>query len=396
MPGQSDGDGDSSENKCKICHLKVNRGGIKCNNDKCNISLHTKCFDLISKIIDIEKKNWRCRDCSDPPNCNSPLSENNDLIVYQKEIECLQREKELLNKLLLELEYTNKLLKCKVEDYESKTVSTVFTPSVVKSVNNTSYSNIVKRNVNNPAAVLLVKTNNSAISNKQVEKDVKSQINPRSFGANVTGTKLIKDGLLINCCDEESLSKLKEGLKNKIGSAYKVCEPKKLNPRLIVYSVDQNSDDESEFVNSIIFDNQLNASAGDIKIVKRLKFKNVFNIILDVTPSLFNSIINKGSLYVGWKKCGVKEHFSLPMCYKCCNYGHFKKDCRSQCVVCPLCSGNHERKDCDSDVFSCINCKNLNVKFKMNVSVDHAATDPQCHSHSYKIEQLKTKINYEL
>lgn len=391
-----------SERKCKICGKYVSSSEVKCLSDSCDFMLHSKCLDIIAKVINIDKKTFRCKTCHEEfKNKSAGVQLNvdmiclkNELAIMKKEVDCLQREKELLNKYVAELEYTSQLLKTRFIDSQQKVVSTP-TPFLPQ-VNNTesTYSAAVKRNVNNSSAVLLVKTTDRNVSNKQVEKDIKSKVKPGSFNANVLNTRLVKDGLLINCSDTDSLNKLKTCLNDKVGQIYNICEPKKLNPRLIIYSVEQSAIENPDLINDIINDNNLDVPVSDIKLVTQLKYKNVFNLIVEVTPSLFNGIIKNGFLYVSWKKCGVQQHFSLPKCFKCCKIGHHKKDCRSESLVCPKCSGAHHMTECQAETFTCNNCKELNVKFKLNVPTDHTVNNPQCYFVLNKIEQLKSRINY--
>lgn len=162
----------------------------------------------------------------------------------------------------------------------------------------------------------------------------------------------------------------------------------------MIYGIEPDTINNPNILDNIIADNDLNVDVNDIKIVTKLKYKNVFDLVIEVNPGLFSVIINRSFLFVGWKKCGVKEHFNLLRCYKCCKFGHLKKDCKGS-AVCSKCSGSHEYKDCDVDSLICSNCKNFNEKLKVNFSVNHSANDPLCHFRKYKIDQLKSKINYE-
>lgn len=412
MPVGTDDDSESSdksEKKCKICCEIIDRrslkNAVKCNSSKCSVVIHLKCFDVIIKVFCVEKKNWRCRCCieatkSSGAYCGSCAS--SDMVVMKKENECLVREKDLLTKLLSELEYTVMLQKTKINDLEQKTVSTSIISSVSKAdkTRPSSYSAAIKTiegiNSFSKSPVLLVKSTDKAISNAQVEKDVKSNIIPGALNININRTRLIKDGLLISCENQESLDVLRDNLNKKMGSVYNVCLPKKIMPRIIVFGVQKDCVENEELLSMIIKSNNLNASSDEIKKVTSLKFKTTFNIVLEVSPVLFSFIIKRGFLYVGWKKCKVEEHLNLPQCFNCRKFGHYKKDCRNDVVICPKCSGAHEQKDCVSDSLSCVNCKDFNAKFKTNLPTDHSASNPGCEFYKHKLDQLKSKINYDV
>lgn len=404
MPSGADDESESSEKKCKLCTDKIDRrylkSAVKCNSPKCSVLMHQKCFDLVTKIFFVEKKDWRCRSCIEDLKVSGFCSgscTNADISLLQKENECLSREKDLLNKLLDDLEYTVQLQKTQISSLETKTVNSINSLSSADNLRPTSYSEAVKiKNLTSNAPVLLIKATDKSISNIQVEKDVKSKINPGALNININNTKLIRDGLLISCENSHSLNVLKENLNKYVGNVYKVTEPKKFNPRIKLNGVQAESLENGDFLEEIISNNNLNASVADIKIVTKLKYKSLFNVIIEVTPSLFSIIMQKGYLYVGWSKCMVMEHINMSRCFKCCKYGHQERDCRNPELVCPKCSGPHKLKDCTSNTECCINCKNFNSKFKSNFSIQHSVSNPSCEYYKFKVAQLKCNINYEL
>lgn len=229
--------------KCKICSKFVSQSDVKCLGECCNTVLHLKCFDTLAKIVDIDKKSFRCKNCSGSQvnHDQSQLCSGSSDIIIQ-EIECLQREKDLLKKWAAEMEFSNSLLKDKLRVCEQDPVSKNLTFLSIADDNATaSYSSVAGKNVNKTSAVLLVKSNDRSTTNKQIEKDIKSKINPGSVNANVLNTKLIKNGLLINCGDNNSLTALKNCLNQEVGEMYNVTEPRRLNPRIIVYSVESSA-----------------------------------------------------------------------------------------------------------------------------------------------------------
>lgn len=403
MVGGSDDPPDAAEKTCKICFKTLERRAlkhaIKCKATKCGVIIHEDCFDSVSKVFSIEKLNWCCRNCTDTSNSSAGWSDsclNDQIAVLKKENECLLREKELLNKLLEDKDYTLSLQKSVINDISKKTVSTCLASHTLEKHQYSSYSDIVKtKQTNTLSPVLLIKTTDNSVTNKMVEKEVKSKITPGSINVDVNNTKLIKDGLLISCANQESLNILKDNLQTKISSKFKICEPAKFNPRLLIKNVNKDCIEDSNLIEKIISDNNLHAYTRDFKFVTKFAYKSVYNVVLEVTPPVFQQIIKNEFLYIGWTKCFVQEHFSLPRCFKCCKFGHYMNNCRSSSLVCPICSESHEKKDCTSNVKSCSNCKDINTKYKSNMPTDHTASDINCGFFKYKIEQLKLRINYE-
>ncbi|CAH2008157.1 unnamed protein product [Acanthoscelides obtectus] len=233
------------------------------------------------------------------------------------------------------------------------------------------------------------------MGNAKLEQELKSKFRPSQLNANVIGTRLIRDGVLVNCADVKSLQNLKDGLKRQAGNAFNVYESKKLRPKIVVYSVDKSAAEDARLSEIIIADNELDATEADIRVVTNFKFKDGINVVLEVTPSIFKNVMGKGFLYIGWKRCNVKEHFNVAKCFKCYNYGHYKKDCKSSATICPQYSGNHEKRDCISSDLCCINYKTSNNKFKTNFPTDHSANSTQCLCYLNKLGQLKDRIQYE-
>lgn len=410
MPSDSDGESATvAENvtKCKICNCAVNRGGVKCFNVNCQSSLHKKCFDLVLKTFSVDKQNWRCKYCtvSDSNNaagCSTHANPLPEVIVLQKEVDCLKREKSLLEKLLDEISYTSEILKTRLQEFENDKNAGI--SQFLAAANKTqvsSYSEVVKTHVNKASDVLLVKTLEQGVSNKSIESTIKSRINPGSLNANVMNTKLIKDGVLIRCSDKESVNILKTTISQELGPMFNVCEPKKFNPRIIVFGVENvtASQPASTIVESFAADNHLNIDDGDISLVTKIKNHELYNLVFEVTPVLYKDIILRKKLLLGWKSCHFKENFYIRRCFKCCKYGHTKDSCKSNYTVCPKCSKNHDKVDCnllETDPLCCVNCTELNVKHKLGIPVDHAVTSPNCHCYVNLLNSFKQKINYNV
>ncbi|CAH0561703.1 unnamed protein product [Brassicogethes aeneus] len=279
------------DNKTRIISdFKLNT--IKCSGVNCDITLHSKCFDNISKIIKIQKDAFYCKSCEDQNNYASPYLQGK-MDILAKEVECLQREKELLSKYISEIEFSNNLLKSNYmqQNNQQKNVSKKGVNSLV-STSVHSYATAAK-NVNTQSAVLFVKCADEAISNKQIEKAVKSKINPSSLNINIVNTKLIKNGMLISCKDNDSLQKLKSNLDEQIGNVYSVTEAKKYNPRIIVYGTDDEVVDDSKFISNLLKDNNLDFTENDLKLITKISSKSLTNVVLEVIPSLFKSIMDK-------------------------------------------------------------------------------------------------------
>ncbi|EFA12430.1 hypothetical protein TcasGA2_TC005241 [Tribolium castaneum] len=137
------------------------------------------------------------------------------------------------------MEYSSQLMKDKIEDYQNvieglnrDTISSKNSPSC-------SYSSALKKSKSNhsSADVLILKSSDQNKNSAQIEKNIKNMCNESDLKINVNGTKHIKSGLLINCKNKESLSKLKDLVSSKGNSSYTASVPGKFNPRLKIYNV---------------------------------------------------------------------------------------------------------------------------------------------------------------
>lgn len=406
MSNETVDQGKPPDKRCKICGKFAAQTDIKCCNELCDTVVHTKCFDLISRVVDVDKNNFKCKLC-----CSKQSNGDVEVRILRKEIECLIREKEIINKYVSELEFNNELLKAEFVKKQSSSVQKPVTKQsfseVIKNKSGSSgtISNVFRENEtiaantsvrNVPASnhVLLVKSNTENKENNSVVEDIKAKFRPAGYGIDISRTKKIKNGMLINCFDSNSLKILKTRLSEELGQQFNVYEPKKINPRIILYSVEENPKNDPDFLRNLVEDNQMDINSGDMRIVSIVKYRNVFNVIIEINANTFKNILNRGFLIISWKKCFVKECFSLPRCYKCCKIGHLKKDCRNTTLICPKCSGNHEMKECKSEVICCNNCKELNTRIKNKVSTDHTVNDPCCRYYLDKLEHLKDRINY--
>nr|CAH7740833.1 unnamed protein product [Callosobruchus chinensis] len=339
------------------------------------------------KAVYVNKEAFLCKNCVCESKCSGGAG------MLKKEIECLTREKSLLEKYVSELEFSNGLLKSQLSCNINKSSSAANSSTIAPPAK--TYAEQVKSV--KMSSVLVVRSSDQNIANTDLEREMKAKVRPGSLNANVLETNLIKNGIIINCENSASLHKLKDGLQREMGNTRKcsVYEQKKINSKNIVYSVDKLAAQSDKLIEYIIKDNTLDAQPSDIKLVTKLNYEKSVNLILEVKPTLFKIIMNIGYLYVGWMRCSIREHFNTTFCFKCCKFGHYKKNCKSQNVVCPICSGSHERRDCNSDSPCCINCKDMNAKNRTNFPVDHSSISPTCPCYLNRIGYLRSRTDYE-
>nr|CAI5823070.1 unnamed protein product [Callosobruchus analis] len=139
-------------------------------------------------------------------NCKFTLTTRDEVFkaevtTLKKEIDCLNREKQLTSKILENLEYTNELQKSLIQSYEKDGVhSPQLKPAlpIDKPGTASTYSEIAKRPSKSP--LLTIRSNESA-SNSDVYKEVTESVNPaqmnyldRRFDAPGVGVSWMRSG----------------------------------------------------------------------------------------------------------------------------------------------------------------------------------------------------------
>nr|CAI5833280.1 unnamed protein product [Callosobruchus analis] len=311
------------------------------------------------------------------------------------EIQCLNREKQLLIALNDEMKSRNMLLEEKIassQTYAAKTAR----PAQGESSSLASGLQVKHSNRILPSAGVVVKTMNASISSNEIFSDIQRNVDLNSLKLGLGGVKHIRNGVIIRCENNEAVEKLKVCVHSKLGSKYSVDKMKRFNPRIIVRkTIIANNWSDADIVANICVLNKLAShDTSNIKIVTKFKFQNSIDIVLEVSPSLRSFFIAQGFMYVGYNKCYLADHIRIIRCHKCSGIGHSEKNCTGS-IVCPLCSGGHRMKECLSQNLKCCNCSLSNEKHKTKLDVNHSSISiNECTVLQNTFRNLKAKIDY--
>nr|CAI5859061.1 unnamed protein product [Callosobruchus analis] len=83
------------DKNCEICCESSRKSCVRCEGDNCTVVLHVKCFETIAKVFFVEKRNWKCKNCTVKSKTTNETTLS-DVAVMSHEIQCLNREKQLL------------------------------------------------------------------------------------------------------------------------------------------------------------------------------------------------------------------------------------------------------------------------------------------------------------
>nr|CAI5846112.1 unnamed protein product [Callosobruchus analis] len=262
--------------------------GIHCSiqGDNCTIVLHLKCFKTIAKVFFVEKRNWKCKNCTVKSKTTNETTQS-DVAVMSHEIQCLNREKQLLIALNDEMKSRNMPLEEKIASsqmYAAKTAR----PAQGESSSLASGLQVKHSNRILPSAGVVVKTMNASISSNEIFSDIQRNVDLNSLKLELGGVKHIRNGVIIRCENNEAVEKLKVCVHSKLGSKYSVDKMKGFNPRIIVRKavIANNWSDADIVANMCVLNKLASHDTSNIKIVTKFKFQNSIDIVLEVSPSL--------------------------------------------------------------------------------------------------------------
>ena len=159
-----------------------------------------------------------------------------------------------------------------------------------------------------------------------------------------------------------------------MGEKYTIKQLPVINPRIRIVGITDEeitTENLSDYVihqNRYLFVGEPYCKVID-KIVPLRKDKKRFQAIVEVNPATYDNMIKKGYLIVGYDDCLVYDAIDIKICYQCCGYHHYQKQCSQKLPRCPRCSGSHDVKNCKSETLQCVKCTLLNTKQSSNLSL---------------------------
>lgn len=185
----------------------------------------------------------------------------------------------------------------------------------------------------------------------------------------------------------------------KVEGRNKVEEPKKKFPTIMVYDVETEHkvDDIRNDIISKNFDYLKEEEMKELKDKITLKYQiktreNRSNWIIQLPGRYASNLIEKGKVYVQWRRYRVREFKNIIRCYKCHAFGHMAKFCSLPDQFCETCgSKEHLKKDCtDKDKPQCINCMRAKRK-----DIRHYIKSGMCPELKRQIDLYDNKIKWD-
>ena len=299
------------------------------------------------------------------------------------------KENTLMKKLLDEMEKRNKLLEEKILTLESNSLSNQTT--VFKSYSNAVTNlNLDRKNV----SPIIIKPN---VKSDDFYNEIKSQINVSNLKIAVNSLKKRSDGSIqVKCSNSKDGELLKTELDKIFIDKSTINRPSLNKPRLKIIGV-ENDFDLEEVSAALKNQNSIECETNDFKVlhIHKLKNKDSKTIYLETSPIIFQRLLARKKVFIGWQRCRIYEDLNINRCFNCNGYGHSAKNCKNG-TTCAHCSGDHNTNSCtNKNVAKCINCIRANAKFKLNRNIDHQAFDEKCcESYDFYKKIIVSRIEY--
>lgn len=217
-----------------------------------------------------------------------------------------------------------------------------------------------------------------------------AKVNPTTERWRLVQRRKVKNGVALQFSPgaKTTLAEKKKELENR---GFKVKEPRKTLPRLLIHDVPK-SISKDELV-SIIKSETNSVVEQEVNVVFETgrRKDDTTSWVVEVDASTREHFKNSDwRLYAGWKSCRMEDFLRISRCYKCQELGHISKHCRQEKETCSICGKEgHSHKLCQPGTKeTCSNCK------KARKPSDHSVRSPECPTYLRAIAALTSKTDY--
>ncbi|CAB0042233.1 unnamed protein product [Trichogramma brassicae] len=160
---------------------------------------------------------------------------------------------------------------------------------------------------------------------------LKSTIDPVGDGIHVRSVNKSRSGrLFVETASKQDLEKLISNAGLKARGVSVTLKERRL-PRMIIYDVPvaHSGPELSELLRK---QNPVLSPQHVLKPIFKVgkRDNEVTHWVMDVSPECRDVLVKEGGLYLGWRRCRVKEHCALTRCFKCQEFSHIAKYCKEK------------------------------------------------------------------
>lgn len=240
---------------------------------------------------------------------------------------------------------------------------------------------------------LLVKGVKDGETAKEIMMEIKKKVSPKT--AKIRGTKETNKGnIIIECENHEAVKELKEKVEKSMGPKVNVEIVEKRKPKVKVMGMEDDFTKEEIQEYLMEMNGDIFTSREQFNIVHIFSTPRMKGFKMELESEVFELVMKRKSLMVGWFPCRVQECLDVLRCYKCQEFGHKSTNCTKE-TICAKCGGEHVFQVCQAEKEQCINCMNVNKAAKLSLDVNHTAWSNTCSVLRRKEDLERRKIGYK-
>lgn len=238
-------------------------------------------------------------------------------------------------------------------------------------------------------------------SSDETKSLVQKIIRPEEMKLHVRGLRKTKNGgVVISTDSKDDIVKLKQSA-HLVTSGLTVDEPLKRKPRIVIVGVPSSMQDSEVF--KCIFQQNIADKISDLSLETFLastklshksgkKDAETCNFIIEVPALIRKALITQERVFVNWSSCPVRDFTLVTRCFKCQQYGHAAKTCKTEVETCGHCGEEgHAKKDCSKNAAppKCATC------WRFKKPSDHETGDPECPARKQAERRYINSIDYD-
>jgi len=232
----------------------------------------------------------------------------------------------------------------------------------------------------------------------EVVDKIRTILKPATEGWQIAGVrKIAKGGVVLSTRTAEQAEKIRcHGALNE--NNLRAEAPRTSRPRIKVYDIpsELNKEQVGNYLRSQNLEDLTEESFQQqvrVAVLSASRTSPGTSVaVLEVSPSVRRRLIEQDRVYLDFASCRVRDIVAVTRCFRCQNYGHPAKYCRTP-KACGLCaSSDHESEGCpekDTQRRKCVNC----VRTKIEDDA-HPASSSMCPVYLRMLESSKRRTDY--
>lgn len=250
------------------------------------------------------------------------------------------------------------------------------------------------------SSVAIYPSDNTKTS-EETKNLVQKIVCPEEMKLKVRGLRKIRNGgVIISTETKDDIQKLKQTVERST-TGLTVDEPQKRKPRILIIGVPTDMAEKEVFkciYEQNIVDILPTLTKETFLTAVKLSHKSgkrdadSCNYIVEVPASVRKALVNQNRIYINWTSCPVRDFTLVTRCFKCQQYGHASKTCKSATSSCGHCGAEgHATQECSSkeEPPKCATCKRYKKPH------NHKTGDSECPARKAAEYRYINSIDYE-